>query len=493
MSFAHSLGLWQSHVFFSCVIALALTTAASADPKPLSKEEQAKVDKAIEKAVAYLKRMQTDEGDWLKLGEPKWAKNYIVGESLLAAYALLEAGVPADDPVIKKAATCIRAKLSKTDKTYELSLGVLFLDRLGDPRDKELLRTLLLRLIAGQYCTGGWSYSCPRIKEEDEKTFIKLLDELNRLAEAGKKPNAEWFKNLKVPPALESLTIFQVAEELPDNDPPARRAKKGEESNKVGEVSDYYGWTDNSNTQFAMLALWAAQRHQFPVRPTLNLLVLRFERSQAADGWWHYTYKGEPSFGARSSSGYRSMTCVGLLALAIGYGLKDVSLNMSSSDKEDIRIRNIRILKGLAELYRQIGVPSHRISKRVPLYDYYFLWSVERVAMLYNLPTLGNKEWYRWGVEILVTNQKPGGDFPGPGKRDEPSYFQTPSGTIYGATINTAFALLFLKRSHPMKDLTPKLLLKADELNKGILSPLPRIDKTDRSSVSPGQSRSWDR
>src|SRR5690348_2393702 len=50
--------------FLACAVLLGFATAVSADPKPLSKEEQAKVDKAIERAVAYLKRTQTDEGDW---------------------------------------------------------------------------------------------------------------------------------------------------------------------------------------------------------------------------------------------------------------------------------------------------------------------------------------------------------------------------------------------------------------------------------------------
>jgi hypothetical protein len=42
-------------VFLACAILLGFAASASADPKPLSKEEQAKVDKAIDRAVAYLK------------------------------------------------------------------------------------------------------------------------------------------------------------------------------------------------------------------------------------------------------------------------------------------------------------------------------------------------------------------------------------------------------------------------------------------------------
>ena len=82
--------------------------------------------------------------------------------------------------------------------------------------------------------------------------------------------------------------------------------------------------------------------------------------------------------------------------------------------------------------------------------DLYFLWSVERVAMLYNLPTIGNKDWYSWGVSILLPNQKDNGawrstGYPGHGHANN--------------TIDTCFALLFLKRSNLVHDLTENLML----------------------------------
>jgi hypothetical protein len=104
--------------------------------------------------------------------------------------------------------------------------------------------------------------------------------------------------------------------------------------------------------------------------------------------------------------------------------------------------------------------------------------------MLYNLPTLADKEWYRWGAEILVTSQNASGNFP--------DFYSDGKKTPYGE-INTAFALLFLKRSHPMKDLTPKLPFTADELNKGIARLAPKIKGLDRTATSPGQSQTLER
>ena len=72
---------------------------------------------------------------------------------------------------------------------------------------------------------------------------------------------------------------------------------------------------------------------------------------------------------------------------------------------------------------------------------YYFLWSLERVAVALDLDTLGGKDWYAWGSEILVANQAADGSWHGE----------------YAATVDTCFALLFLKRANLTADLTAGL------------------------------------
>src|SRR5690348_10524526 len=103
------------------------------------------------------------------------------------------------------------------------------------------------------------------------------------------------------------------------------------------------------------------------------------------------------------------MICVGLLGLAVGRGLKISTLGSPAEVKEDIHV-----LRGLDALRQQIGKPSGQMNKRVPLYDLYYLWSLERVGTLYNMPSIGDKDWYRWGAESLVTNQLKNGGWPGP-------------------------------------------------------------------------------
>src|SRR5207302_10023639 len=83
--------------------------------------------------------------------------------------------------------------------------------------------------------------------------------------------------------------------------------------------------------------------------------------------------------------------------------------------------------------------------KGQPATDFYFLWSVERVAMLYNVQTIGDKEWYPWGAELLLDAQKADGGW-------------TNGGFVGSSpTMDTSFALLFLKRANLAKDLTGKL------------------------------------
>src|SRR5207248_8164230 len=101
------------------------------------------------------------------------------------------------------------------------------------------------------------------------------------------------------------------------------------------------GPSDNSNTKFATLALWVARRHQIPTESALRSVAARFRRSQNADGGWGYLSGGGdgPVPPGRFGRGpgppgpmhpnlnetLGSMTCSGLLGLAIGRGVSLVT------------------------------------------------------------------------------------------------------------------------------------------------------------------------
>ena len=71
----------------------------------------------------------------------------------------------------------------------------------------------------------------------------------------------------------------------------------------------------------------------------------------------------------------------------------------------------------------------------------YFLWSVERVGVLYGHDKIGGVDWYALGADLLVRAQ---------GQRGEWS-----AGA--GVDVDTAFAVLFLCKANLARDLTSRL------------------------------------
>jgi hypothetical protein len=71
--------------------------------------------------------------------------------------------------------------------------------------------------------------------------------------------------------------------------------------------------------------------------------------------------------------------------------------------------------------------------------SFYFLWSLERVAVALNLETIGNKDWYGWGADVLLQSQRRDGSW---------------AGDYSEGGVDTCFALLFLKKANLVKDLS---------------------------------------
>jgi hypothetical protein len=471
---------------------------ARSAPPTLPPEDQAKVAQAIVGGVYFLKLTQLPNGTW-----PAKDKGHEVGYAALAGLTLLEAGVPADDPAVRLAAAHVRGAyyLKKAEEqptsTYDLALSILFLDRLDAYNerlmdrivegsvDRRLIGVLTLRLVAGQTVTGGWTYSCPVLNEKQHAQLLSLLRQprpsLARLP--------DFFRKL---PVLQDPAKLMV--KTPPPKTPAAPARPGTDTKPPAPPA-----SDNSNTQFAILGLWVAQRYQLPLERSVRLLAKRFRTSQNPDGGWGYTYSNDGSVGTGPA-----MTCAGLLGLAIDHGFRrkaegarrpvsaartaPVIASVVAAPTPALLLALVRvggqlaaaeaaargfasdpmIAKGLQALTAHVGQPVGRL-KDIPIGNFYFLWSVERVAMLYNLPTIGDRDWYRWGMEMFLANQKPEGHWD--------------CGTAYpGAhpSIDTCFAILFLRQTNLAEDLTDKLRLDPKTLGK---SALPGDDAPRTSQV----------
>jgi hypothetical protein len=429
------LGAWA--VAVCCLLNPALRAA---DPDA--------VKKAVEAGVANLKQSQSPDGTW----------GNDAGATALAAMTLLECGVAADDPAIKKAAEYVRNASVDQRGTYQISLAILFLDKLREPVDVALIESLTVRLMAGQNAMGGWSYHCPLPGDEELKRLQGLLKNRNELVGERQAPK--------------SGDVRRTPNDLPNEIKAQLQAiNRGMVANPVNDHGGP-GGGDNSNTQFATLALWVGRRQGLPVENALGRVNVRYRKSVNADGGWGYHPGGGPHpAGLHDSSA--SMTCAGLLGLAVAYGvateLAEEKVKQGAKDKEANKDKEAKppegvpdiskdgiLLRGVAALGTTVGYSSSQLkamNKQVPPApqiggkSYYFLWSLERVCVALDLDTIGGKEWYDWGCEVLIANQQ----FDGSWQGDYANY-----------KADTCFALLFLKRSNFVRDLSARLKGKLD-------------------------------
>jgi hypothetical protein len=146
------------------------------------------------------------------------------------------------------------------------------------------------------------------------------------------------------------------------------------------------------------------------------------------------------------------MTCVGLLGLAVGHGFAQETAGAGKGGKEGGPAKKQKedaaIQRGLKKLGQYVGDPigNGGVGGQTNLY---FLWSVERVGVLYNLKTIGNKDWYDWASKILLRQQARNGSWWTRGYAGSSS------------TIDTCLALLILKRTNLVRDLTDSLHMLA--------------------------------
>ena len=388
--------------------ALALGTLLLAGAARAAEKEA--INKAIDRGVVALKQLQGRDGTW---PYPE------IGATALAGLTLLECKVPAGDPAVEKAVAAVRQASLTLTHTYSISLAILFLDRLGDARDIPLIESLTVRLLAGQFASGTWSYSCPPIGEAEVRRLGTLLRQHNEL-KGGRtlpKPGPRTVRDL--PREIQQQLIL-IGRMVPPGNVPG-------------------GGGDNSNTQFATLALWVARRHGLPVDLALKRVEVHFRLTQNDDGGWGYMNIGGmpfiPAIGRGSSA---AMTCAGLLGLAVGHG--------TARDAGRALAKDAIMKKSLLALGTAIGNPGG--PGGIPVLGpnqgkaYYFLWSLERVAVALGLETIGKKDWYGWGSDVLLANQQQDGSWRG-------EY------AAWGA--DTCFALLFLRRANLASDLTARL------------------------------------
>jgi hypothetical protein len=495
-------------------IALAGVNKAVAVPK----SDPAQIANAIRRGIEFLQKDIKPSGTWLKEDESLNS----VGYAALPALALLESNVPAGDAAVQKAAAYVRKHAAEMTDTYDLGMAVLFLEKLGEPRDKTLIKSLALRIVAGQSPAGGWDYKCPVLTPEEGRQLLKFLqrnrpktdflvmlpaepkDSLRlavpslagvreaapkqassssasrNLREAAPKQDGKGLrqpapkteegkagaagkdrpgdsaakaaeKSKKTPPASGKRPdqVSKFAKELAQLSPELRELPIVQYK-KTKEV-DVYHRDDNSNTQFGLLALWTARRHGVPTELSLEMAGKRFQLTQRGDGGWGYVTNAPTK---------NAMTCVGLLGLALGHGSAAEAARAAAKGfaLANPPYRDPFVLTALDALgeYLDGDFEKRGLEARI---DFYFLWTLERVGVLYQRKTFGTKDWYDWGAEMILKRQLQDGSW-----LDH-----------YPPAVDTSFALLFLNRSNPVGNLREALPYYLAIPRRESLSPDPAI------------------
>lgn len=219
------------------------------------------------------------------------------------------------------------------------------------------------------------------------------------------------------------------------------------EAHQVTEGETKGGWSyssrpgrsDNSNTQFAMLALHEAEKCGVSISDRTWQLALNYWLSpgmQKPDGAWGYE-KGHPETG--------SMTCAGVASVIIAMDrLRTLDASVIEGRVQCCQGAEVKdpVAPALAWLGKHFSVSTNPntlglkgVGQSHPWLLYY-LYGVERVGRMTGNRYLGEHDWYREGCEFLVDRQRQSlnGSWQGTGIIEN------------DATIGTCLALLFLSK-----------------------------------------------
>ena len=206
------------------------------------------------------------------------------------------------------------------------------------------------------------------------------------------------------------------------------------------------GSGDNSNTQFAVLALWYAAQCGVVLPPEVFGRALRyFLSTQNEDGGFGYS-------GKERKSSYGSMTATGLAAIVVCRGALEKRLLKDAESRRGPEVE--KTVKWLADHLALERNPeaNFRLSagraeaKEVTdaFWRHYWLWSLERAMALAGVERLGERDWYAEGARHLLETQRDDGTWVG-------------SEAAFEAT---CFSVLFLSRAMRRVVATEKPVLK---------------------------------
>ena len=368
------------------VLALTFAVASAALAQAV---DEAKVDQAIKKGVEFLRTAKS----------PDFHNGY-KNSDVLILWTFIHAGVPHEDPKFK---TLLDGVLSEPlEKTYKVALTAMCLEEIDRVKYQEKIAQCGQFLVDNQCKNGQWNYGSP----------------------------TEFIKDVKVPNAPKAVASGGGAA-----GPGMTVAKDGKpkvlQHVAVKKMKDGPDSGDNSNTQYAALGLRACFDAGVTLPEGVILLAVKWWResqfkdpkkdekkavasggtaiSGKVEGW---NYKDENAQADKPP--YHAMTAGGVGSLV----LYDYMLDRKWKDDS--------FVKG--------GMNWLTVHFEVNAWNTYYLYGLERAAILFGTEKIGDHFWYAEGATALINAQHEDGSW---GK--DTDWFNT--------TWDTCFSVLFLRRA----------------------------------------------
>ncbi|HZU96243.1 MAG TPA: prenyltransferase/squalene oxidase repeat-containing protein [Planctomycetota bacterium] len=443
------------------VPALALVAAFSLCRAEDAKDLPTQRAEAIEKGIAYLKKVQASDGSWDDTMMPFGGLGHMKpGTTALGALALLKSGVAPDDPCIKKAFEFIVA--GKLEHTYDVGCILMALEarfnweqpHLDDapgtqtverktpagkkikmtPADLELAQKCVEFLKTKQGPV-GWTYppAANGFREDVSNTQYALLG-----LDAAERLGVEVPKEVYVK-AQELLVANQEKDgpevsafPVPGADMSYKELKKIEKDTKdaIKKIEGAFKGKKQGDTNAAGHTEEDERRSTEEDAAKKVFKTSEKAKAMKARGWG-YAFtpdksNGMPPAGDAKPTG--AMTTAGLACLFICKAHLDGSKEYEKNLKAPI---DHALRDGAAWMAKNFSVTQNPAGR---MHLLYYLYGLERAGVLLLVPKFGEHDWYDEGTREILKTQKTDGNWDAGGQ-----------GTA-GPMTDTCFALLFLAR-----------------------------------------------
>jgi hypothetical protein len=402
---------------------------------PPNEVDQIKVDLAIEKGIKFLK---SGNAGHLAMTDHVGRK---ISKRELVLFTYCHADVPETDPDFKVLFDSMMA--DKLEATYAVALQAMVLEEVERVKYQKRILMCAQFLVDNQSAQGFWGYGSPSIYVED---VAYEMPKRKDVASGGGKEGG--------------VKQFEMPQTSGPKNKPTVKNKVKVEKKRDGEAND------NSNTQYAALGMrachdsgiiieakvtdaainWIRNCQKKPTGPDEDLIEggvagpagkngvasgpgggtvpggSQVQKKAAPAGWCYRDHAEHEAYG--------SMTAGSVGTLCMWDYIKDNDDGKKKSWKNDKSVLNGLqwMAKNFSVTYNPGPYEHAQMAKDSKNQYLYYMYALERAGLLYGTEMMGTHKWYPEGAKVLIETQGANGAW-GDG------------------TVDTCFAILFLKRA----------------------------------------------